>query len=82
METSGKHISPRLTFAAGVFLGAIAVFVPLASAGHSGSPGAGRSSAPVAGPSAVDTGSSSSMKQDSVKSNEPSNEATCDVQLD
>ncbi len=59
MKTSGKHLPPGLTFAAGAFVGAIGVFVPLSSAGHAGSivdgsgrrsPGAVRPSAGAKGP--------------------------------
>jgi hypothetical protein len=90
-KTSRNQMSPSLIFAAGTLVGAIAVFVPLTSAGHSGSDversgqralGAVRSSAPAAGAKAVDADSATSTKQDSSKSDEPSNEGTCDVQLD
>lgn len=91
MKMSGKHVPPGLSFAAGTLVGALAVLVPLTSAGHPGpnvkrseqrSPGAVRSSAPAAAPSTVAAGSTSSTKQDSGKSDESSNAATCDVQLD
>ena len=58
-RTTSKKVSPGLSFAAGMLVGAIAVFVPLSSAGHAGpnidlsrqrSPGAARSSAPATGP--------------------------------
>jgi hypothetical protein len=80
-KMSGRHMSPRVSFATGALVGAIAVFVPFASSGHAGSrveavsqrvPAAAKPAAP-----AVD-----SNPRDAGKSDEPSNEPVCDVQLD
>ena len=90
MKTLRKRIPSSLSFAAGALVGAIAVFVSLTSAGigsnveGSGTrlPRAVRSSAPAAGRSAVEADSTSSPKRDPREPDAPSNETTCDQQLD
>ncbi len=83
---SGRQISPGLSFAAGTLVGAIAVFVPLGPLGHrsqlEGSSRRSQPPAPAAGSNAIAASPASSAQRDSVKPNDASNEATCDVQLD
>ncbi len=83
MNTAKRQVSPGLTFAAGTLVGAIAVFVPLKSAGHPGSrvEGPAKISPGEVRPS-VDAASASRLKEDASEPREASNEATCDVQLD
>jgi hypothetical protein len=91
MDSAKKRISTGLGFAAGTLFGAVAVFVPLSSAGHVGSPAAGsgrptreavRSSGPVAAPNAVTRDSASSETGRSFEPKAATNQAHCDVQLD
>ena len=74
MESS-KKMSVGMGFAAGALFGAIAVFVPLVSAGHP-APAAKKTFAPQ---KAQPT---SSEKRDSAKTPDASTDASCDVQLD
>lgn len=73
---SKKKMSVGMGFAAGALFGAIAVFVPLASAGHTASPGAEKTAAPQKAQPAA------SERRDSQKTPDASCDATCDVQLD
>jgi hypothetical protein len=72
---SKKKMSVGMGFAAGALFGAIAVFVPLVSAGHPASPAQKTVAPQKAQPAA-------SEKRDSVKTPYASSDATCDVQLD
>ena len=86
MKSLRKRMSAGLSFAAGTLFGAVAVFVPLAPAGHPGSnvqrpSGAVRSSAPAAAPSAASAALTSPENDNASRANDASNETTCDVQL-
>jgi len=90
MKTLRKRIPSSLSFAAGALVGAIAVFVPLTSAGigsnveGSGTrlPRAVRTSAPATSRGAAVADSTSPSKTAPKEPDAPSNETTCDQQLD
>jgi hypothetical protein len=71
-----KKMSVGMGFAAGALFGAIAVFVPLVSAGHPASPAVEKTVAPGKAQPAA------SEKRDSAKTPDASCDETCDVQLD
>jgi hypothetical protein len=73
MESSKKKMSVGMGFAAGALFGAIAVFVPLVSAGHP---------APAAKTTAPQQAKPASSELDGAKTPEATCDATCDVQLD
>lgn len=79
---SKKRLHSGWSFAAGTLVGAIAAFVPLASAGHPG-PNVDRSVAVVQSeaPRAASPAPASAQSKASRESQE-SNTAGCDVQLD
>ena len=74
MESSKKKMSVGMGFAAGALFGAIAVFVPLVSAGHP-APAAKQTIAPQKAQPA-------SSELEGAKTPDANCDATCDVQLD
>lgn len=73
---SKKKLSAGAGFVAGALFGALAVFVPIVSSGHTPAPAAAKAAAPrKAQPAAQE-------KRDSANAPEASCDSTCDVQLD